>query len=168
MYNQIIMDLEKRLKEENSIVTMGDTHETTLLKLHDREDTSLENILIATYNTVKINTHKIKNLETNLDLLASRVYDGETDFTEEEKAEIEESLSVIGDIEELSKHNFFKDCLEDNLYCIEEDINIMFSKQKELMNKIKYPTKKMNDTFNNLVSAAIEVEREIRSNYVVK
>jgi len=154
MKTNIIKDLEKRLLMEHSNITLGDTSETTLLNLHIDECTSTESILISLYNMAKINQCKIKKIETNLDLLASRVYKTDEDFAEDEKYEIREAL-VTFELEELA-NNFNKERLHDMLYADIEDFDLMHEKQKELMNKIKYPTLAMYETFNKLVTEQIE------------
>ncbi|MBN3411215.1 hypothetical protein [Clostridium botulinum] len=154
MKKTIIKDLEKRLREEDSQITIGDTEETTILKMFDKEDMSLENVLISLYNMAKVNQYKIKNLEDNLSLLAERIYKTDEDFTEQEKEEITEALDCLEpkQLENIDKH---KDYLLDGLYCDMEDFDEMYKKQKELMNKIKYPTPKMNKTFVELVNDKI-------------
>ncbi|MBN3397103.1 hypothetical protein CF074_05255 [Clostridium botulinum] len=154
MEKTIIKDLEKRLREEDEKITIGDTEETTILKMFDKEDMSLENVLISLYNMAKVNQYKIKNLEDNLNLLAERVYKTDEDFTEEEKEEIVEALGGLESeqLENIDKH---KDYLQDDLYCGMENIDEMCKKQKELMSKIKYPTPKMNKTFMELIKDRI-------------
>ncbi|MBW9170753.1 hypothetical protein K2F43_05975 [Clostridium estertheticum] len=155
MKNNIIIELEKRLLEETK-VTIEDTSETTILKTIKQEDMSLENILISLYNLAKINQYKIKSLESNLNLLASRVYKTNEDFTENEKYEISEALGSF-DLEELT-NNFDKELLQDMLYMGEDEKNYdeEYRLQKELMNKINYPTPTMYETFNKLVTEQIE------------
>lgn len=150
-----IKDLEKILKKEEDHITIGDTVETTILEVFKKEDMSLENVLISLCNISKINQYKIKNLETNLDLLASRIYKTNEDFTDTEKEEIASALEVL-ELKQLQNIENFKDYLMDGLYCTKEDFNTMYKLQKQLMNKIKYPTPKMNKTFIELVSRRIE------------
>ncbi len=54
MNKTIIKDLEKRLREEDEKITIGDAEETTILKMFDKEDMALENILISLYNMAKL------------------------------------------------------------------------------------------------------------------
>ena len=92
MKKTVIEQLEDTLKKENGEITIGDTSEATILKMFKEGDMSLENVLIGLYNMAKINEYKVKNLESHLDMLITRVYDTETDFTEEEKNEIKDVL----------------------------------------------------------------------------
>ncbi|MBY6878120.1 hypothetical protein [Clostridium botulinum] len=154
MNKTIIKDLEKRLREEDEKITIGDAEETTILKMFDKEDMALENILISLYNMVKVNQYKMRNLEDNLSLLSERIYKTDEDFTEQEKEEIARALGSLESeqLENIDKH---KDYLLDGLYCDMEDFDEMYKKQKELMNKIKYPTPKMNKTFMELIKDRI-------------
>ncbi|AJD27530.1 hypothetical protein G8E05_10735 [Clostridium botulinum] len=154
MNKTIIKDLEKRLREEDEKITIGDAEETTILKMFDKEDMALENILISLYNMAKVNQYKMRNLEDNLSLLSERIYKTDEDFTEQEKEEIAGALGSLESeqLENIDKH---KDYLLDGLYCDMEDFDEMYKKQKELMNKIKYPTPKMNKTFMELIKDRI-------------
>jgi hypothetical protein len=160
MNTTIIMELERKMREENSKITIGDTSETTVLKLLEGEDKPLENVLISLFNLAKVNQYKIERLENNLELLASRVHNTIEDFTEEEIEQIQFALENL-DIEMLADVNFDKDRLHDSLYCdvvpeTEEDYDKLFKIQKDLVNKIKYPSQKMHKTFNGLVAEAIK------------
>ncbi|RFM19233.1 hypothetical protein C1147_12420 [Clostridium botulinum] len=96
----------------------------------------------------------MRNLEDNLSLLSERIYKTDEDFTEQEKEEIAGALGSLESeqLENIDKH---KDYLLDGLYCDMEDFDEMYKKQKELMNKIKYPTPKMNKTFMELIKDRI-------------
>ncbi|MBU3153481.1 hypothetical protein [Clostridium estertheticum] len=158
----IIKDLEKTLKEEYSQTTIGDAAVTKMLGIFDRDDMPLENILICLYDMSKINQTKIKKLETNLDTLALRVYNTTDDFTKEEEEQIEFALSML-EIDQLGDIDKYKDYLRDSLYedytmkivSEETDYDKIDELTNELMNKIKYPTQKMAQTFIRLVAVEI-------------
>ena len=124
MKKTVIEQLEDILKKENGEITIGDTSEAVILKMFKEGNMSLENVLIGLYNMASINKSKIKNLETNLDMLTSRIYDTETDFTDEEKQEIQEGLNDISD-DKLKNIENNKECLYDVLYCTETDFDVM-------------------------------------------
>lgn len=159
--NEIILSLEKILMEEYSNITIGDDSETNLLKIRNEKDMYLENVIICLYNRAKINQYKVKMLETNLDLLASRVYNTEENFTQDEKDEIVGALETLK-LEQLKDIENNKDYLQDMLYCdgiMEEDEEYYEECEKlskQLMSKIKYQTPKMNKTFMELVKGEIE------------
>ena len=151
MNKEILKELEEELLKEDRQITIGDTSKTTILKAFKEEDKPLENILITLYNMAKINQYKIAELEDNLNLLASRVYKMNEDFTKEEKEEISEALNSL-ELKQLKDIENCKDYLYDSLYCDEENLYKAENLRKELMNKIKYPTPSMNQTFKDLVA----------------
>lgn len=157
---KVLRELQEKVLEEQGHITIGDASKVDLLELI-REDMPLENILIGLYNMIKINQYKIKDLETNLNLLATRIYDNETDFSKEEVETIKSALENM-DIESLNNVKSNKDYITDDLYVnlemMEQEPNYdeISKSQNDLMNKIKYPTRKMNLTFNNLVNKAME------------
>lgn len=156
MNKEILKQLEKELLKEDRQITIGDTSKTTILKAFKEEDKPLENILITLYNMAKINQYKVAELEDNLNLLASRVYKANEDFTREEKEEISEALGSL-ELKQLKNIDSCKDYLYESLYCCEENLYKAGNLRKELMNKIKYPTPPMNQTFKDMVQECVEV-----------
>ena len=156
MNNQLIKELERVFRTEIGEITIGDAGATKQLKLSEREDASLENILIAVHNLIKVNQVQIKRLENNLDALAPRIYNASDDFSKTEQKEIEFALEGL-ELEQLEDINNFKDHLHDSLYCGMKKFDVMIKKQDELMGKIKYPTQRMHTTFNELVAKTIPI-----------
>lgn len=165
MRNEIIENLEKRLIIEDGNITIGDVRKARCMDLCEAYDAPLENILISLYNLAKINQYKIKELETNLDLLVSRIYDAEDDFIEIEVEEITDTLDAL-EIDDLLELDI--DVMYDVLYLDDNDFELREKKQDELFNKIKFPTKKMNETLKKLIAEEIEVRNrmiDIRNKY---
>jgi hypothetical protein len=153
MNNKIIKELSLRFKEAEGNISIGDSDKCQQLGYFDTENDfmAIENMFVSIYNLLNTHDVRLEQNESDLRLLVSRVYNTDENFTTEEIEEIKSALDVM-DSDDLE--NVKKDCdyLADNLF-VDDDV-----KSIELMNKIKYPTKRMYDTFNELLNTAMQTK----------
>ncbi len=168
MNTTIIKSLGERFEESAGHITIGDADKCRQLEYIKSDDYALENMFISIYNLLNVHNVRLNQLESDIRTLVQRIYNTDENFADEEIEEIKQALDSM-DLEMLGNVKSDADYLTDNLYSDieddESDFEERMKQQEALMNKIKFPTKAMHDTFNKLLADVIAFKESVEKEW---